>query len=411
MNDADFMKMALEQARIAASSGEVPVGAVIVRLKQVIARGRNSLISGNDPTAHAEIVALRAAAKILGNYRLNECELFVTLEPCAMCSGAILNARLKRVVFGASEPKTGAAGSVINLFAQSSLNHKTECQGGVLADASRGLMQDFFRQRRFEKRASELRRHPLRDDALRTPDAVFDDLPDYPWISNYRSDLCALGGLRIHYLDEQMASFVKDPERKPITYLCLHNIPGWSYEFRKIIPQLLQSGDRVVVPDLIGCGKSDKPKKSIFHTFARHRQILLELVEALDLSNIVLVFPERQGLMGLTLPMSEPKRYRGLKAINLAGEFSEKVHFMCEGIALWKLATCRQVDHDLIYPHKLKNTESSYSSKEKEESFSILQNYHVASLSLSDLMRSQNSENHLQILQESERFWSFQNLS
>ena len=328
-----------------------------------------------------------------------------------MCSGAILNARLKRVVFGAYEPKTGAAGSVINLFAQSALNHNTEFQGGVLANTSRDLMQDFFRQRRFEKRVSERQRYPLRDDALRTPDSVFDVLPDYPWISNYRSDLCALGGLRMHYLDEQMASFVKDPERKPITYLCLHNIPGWSYGFRKVIPLLLQSGDRVVAPDLIGCGKSDKPKKSIFHTFARHRQILLELVEALDLSNIVLVFPERQGLMGLTLPMSEPKRYRGLKAINLAGEFSEKEHFMCEGIALWKLASFQQDDHDLIYPDKLKNTESSYSSKKSKDSFSILQNYPVASLSLSDLMRSQNNANHLQILEETEQFWNFQNLS
>jgi tRNA(adenine34) deaminase len=406
MNDADFMEMALEQARIAATSGEVPVGAVIVRQKQVIATGRNSLISGNDPTAHAEIVAIRAAAKILGNYRLNECELFVTLEPCAMCSGAILNARLKRVVFGASEPKTGAAGSVINLFAQSALNHKTEFKGGVLADASRDLMQDFFRQRRFEKRISERRRHPLRDDALRTPDSVFDDLPDYPWISNYRSDLCTLGGLRMHYLDEQMASYVKDPEWKPLTYLCLHNIPGWSYGFRKVIPLLLQSGERVVAPDLIGCGKSDKPKKSNFHTFAKHRQILLELVEALDLHNIVLVFPERQGLMGLTLPMSAPKRYRGLRAINLSGKFSETEQSMNEGLQLWKQANCRQDDLDLIHTEKLNKTESSYFSKEREDSPLLLQNHRITALALSALMPTNNNANHREILQETEKFWN-----
>src|SRR5659263_702557 len=123
MRDAVFMQLALEQARAAAAAGEVPVGAVVVRGGQVIATGRNAPIDGHDPTAHAEIVALRAAAQALGNYRLDECELFVTLEPCAMCSGAMLQARLKRVVFGAPDPKTGAAGSVINLL---SLIHISE---------------------------------------------------------------------------------------------------------------------------------------------------------------------------------------------------------------------------------------------------------------------------------------------
>jgi tRNA(adenine34) deaminase len=120
---------------------------------EVIATGGNAPIEGHDPTAHAEIIAMRAAAKALGNYRLPDCELYVTLEPCAMCSGAMLHARLKRVVFGAPDAKTGAAGSVINLFDQPQLNHQTELLGGVLADEAAGLLKDFFSQRRLEKRS------------------------------------------------------------------------------------------------------------------------------------------------------------------------------------------------------------------------------------------------------------------
>ena len=314
MSDEDFMELALVQARQAAALGEVPVGAVVIRQGEVIATGRNAPIDGHDPTAHAEIVALRAAALALGNYRLDECELFVTLEPCAMCSGAMLNARLKRVVFGATEPKTGAAGSVINLFAQAQLNHQTALQGGVLAGQSRALMQDFFRQRRAVLREASRQRHPLRDDALRTPDAAFEGLPGYPWQPHYVSDLPALGGLRMHYLDEQNCR--EEGSTSPLTYLCLHGNTAWSYEFRKMIPPLVQAGHRVIAPDLIGFGKSDKPKKDSFHTFSRHRQILLELVERLDLQNIVLVVPARSGLLGLTLPMAAPERYLNLRIMN-----------------------------------------------------------------------------------------------
>ena len=150
--DDAFMRLALTQAELAASAGEVPVGAVVVCNGQVIATGRNSPISSHDPTAHAEIIALRAAAKALGNYRLPDCELYVTLEPCAMCSGAMLHARLKRVVYGAADPKTGAAGSVINLFENSQLNHQTRWQGGVLGEEAAAILKDFFSQRRLEKR-------------------------------------------------------------------------------------------------------------------------------------------------------------------------------------------------------------------------------------------------------------------
>ena len=156
LTDLDFMRLALAQATAAAQAGEVPVGAVIVQDGKVIATGRNAPIAEHDPTAHAEIIAVRTAAKLLGNYRLPDCSLYVTLEPCAMCSGAMLHARLKRVVFGASDAKTGAAGSVINLFDQRQLNHQTTLQGGVMADESAALLKSFFSQRRGAKRSYPL---------------------------------------------------------------------------------------------------------------------------------------------------------------------------------------------------------------------------------------------------------------
>jgi tRNA(adenine34) deaminase len=151
--DRAAMRIALDQAQNAWLVGEVPVGAVIMRGGQVIATGYNRPITTHDPTAHAEIVALRHAATLLGNYRLPECELFVTLEPCAMCAMALVHARLRRVVFGASDPKTGAAGSVIDLFAEGRLNHHTAVEGGVLADACGALLRGFFAERRAETRA------------------------------------------------------------------------------------------------------------------------------------------------------------------------------------------------------------------------------------------------------------------
>ncbi len=146
--DTAFMQQALELAKQAGEAGEVPVGAVIVKDGLVIGRGSNAPISASDPTAHAEVMAMRDAAKHLNNYRLVDCMLYVTLEPCAMCSGAIQHARIARLVFGASDPKTGACGSIINLMDEPKLNHHTEVTQGILATECGALLSNFFSARR-----------------------------------------------------------------------------------------------------------------------------------------------------------------------------------------------------------------------------------------------------------------------
>lgn len=153
MQDVDYMREALSLAAQAAQAGEVPVGAVVVKDGVIVGRGSNAPISRHDPSAHAEIAALRDAAQHFGNYRLVDCELFVTLEPCAMCVGAMFHARVARVVFGASDPKTGAAGSVLNLFDEARLNHHARVQGGVLGEECGHLLSDFFAQRRQQQKA------------------------------------------------------------------------------------------------------------------------------------------------------------------------------------------------------------------------------------------------------------------
>jgi tRNA(adenine34) deaminase len=335
--DEDFMRLALAQAEAAAADGEVPVGAVVVKDGRVIATGRNAPIEGHDPTAHAEIVALRAAALVLGNYRLEGCTLYVTLEPCAMCSGAMLHARLSRVVYGAADPKTGTAGSVINLFDHAQINHQTHVSGGVLADEAASLLRAFFKERRVNL-------HPLRDDALRTPDDRFSDLPGYPWQPHYLSDLPALGGLRMHYLDEGPAP-APAQDGQPLTWLCLHGNPAWSYLYRKMIPVLLASGARVVAPDLIGFGRSDKPKKDSAHTFSWHRQVLLDFIERLDLRNVVLVVQDWGGLLGLTLPMEAPQRYRGLLVMNTLLATGETP--LSPGFVAWRTMCAQNPEFDV----------------------------------------------------------------
>lgn len=176
-SDIRFMRTAIEQAELARAAGEVPVGAVLVVDGEIVGRGFNQPITAHDPTSHAEVMALRDAGLHLGNYRLPGSTLYVTLEPCVMCCGAIMHARVERVVFGARDPKTGAAGSVIDLFAEARLNHHAQVEGGVLAEECGALLSQFFA----ERRAKSLVRHsgegrnpanaPPLDPGLRRGDA------------------------------------------------------------------------------------------------------------------------------------------------------------------------------------------------------------------------------------------------
>lgn len=157
-----YMGLAIQEAKKAAALGEVPVGAVVVRDGQIIAAGHNQPIGLNDPSAHAEICALRRAAQLIQNYRLVDCEIYITLEPCLMCSGAILQARLKKVVFGAFDEKIGAAGSALNVFEMPRLNHQTQIESGILAQECAELLKDFFKQRRIAKKGES---PPYQSDA------------------------------------------------------------------------------------------------------------------------------------------------------------------------------------------------------------------------------------------------------
>ena len=174
-HDEYAMRLALDQALNAQLSGEVPVGAVIMRnvdgVPQVLATGYNRPITTHDPTAHAEIVALRHAAQLLENYRLPGCTLYVTLEPCAMCAMALMHARFDRVVFAAADPKTGAAGSVVDLFAQVKLNHHTIVQGGLMAEPAARMLSDFFAGRRAAQRAAR----EAAPEALPVPEVIESD--------------------------------------------------------------------------------------------------------------------------------------------------------------------------------------------------------------------------------------------
>ncbi len=285
--DADWMRLALAEARKAGERGEVPVGAVLVKNGVLIASGQNEPVSQHDPTAHAEICALRAAAVALGNYRLDGCTLYVTLEPCAMCAGAMLHARLARVVFGAAEPRTGAAGSVLDLFDEPRLNHQTERTGGVLADECAALLQHFFRERREESRRAA---QQLRDDALRTPIDRFDALPEYDFAPHWIGNLQAQRGWRMHYLDE-------GPREGAPTVLCLHAPGHWSYFFRHLIRQ---PGLRWLAPDLVGFGMSDKPKRADVHTLEWHADVLTEWLDTLSAGRLLLAVEDgAQALAGL----------------------------------------------------------------------------------------------------------------
>lgn len=301
---AHWMRHALRLARQAAAVGEVPVGAVVVKDGQIVGEGANAPLSSNDPTAHAEVLALRDAARRLGNYRLDGCTLYVTLEPCTMCSGALLHARVDTVVYGAEEPKTGAAGSVLNVFGCPQINHQTKVVRGVLAEECAAVMASFFQERRAVHKAQALANHPLKDTALRNPDSAFADLPNWSYVPQLRSDLPALQGLRMAVVDE-------GPRDASITWLCLHGAASWGYVFAPWVPILLEAGHRVVIPDLLGFGRSDQPKRDKAHTAQWHVEVLQELLCDMDLRQVVLLGHGDGGRLGLAVAGEQPQRFVG----------------------------------------------------------------------------------------------------
>jgi len=285
VGDEHWMRLALLQARAASQAGEVAVGAVIVQDGELISHGHNASIRSSDPSAHAEMVALRRAAKLLGNYRLPGCELFVTLEPCVMCAGAMLHARLKRVVFGASDPKTGAAGSVVDIFSNSILNHQTHVRAGVLQRDCADELQDFFDAKRRQHTVGRLLGGTaIREDALRTPEHCFVGTPNLPGTSMFVHDLPALNGLRLHYLDTRVGG--TDGVR-----VALHAADSWCLVWRDDLVRALAQGQRMLCPDLLGFGKSDKPKRTMVHTLQWHLGYLTEWIHRLDLHGVTLVVP------------------------------------------------------------------------------------------------------------------------
>ncbi|MBU1360280.1 MAG: tRNA adenosine(34) deaminase TadA [Gammaproteobacteria bacterium] len=294
--DADWMQLALDEARRAGEAGEVPVGAVLVKDGVLVATGRNSPVASNDPGAHAEMNALRAGGAALGNYRLQGCELFVTLEPCAMCAGAMLHARLSRVVFGAKDPKTGAAGSVVDLFAEARLNHRTSVQGGVLEAPCADILQRFFRDRREAARESS---EPLGDDALRTPTERFAALTDMPFAPHYVSDLAVQRGWRMHFVDE-------GPRDSALACVCVHGPGEWSYFFRHL---LVAPPVRVLAPDLIGFGKSDKPKREHVHRLEWHRDVLLQWLDRVHPGRAALIHSAAARPLAALLADAGPSRF------------------------------------------------------------------------------------------------------
>jgi tRNA(Arg) A34 adenosine deaminase TadA len=288
------MALALEQASLGAKAGEVPVGAVVVHNGQLVASAHNHPIGLNDPCAHAEVLALRQAGQVLHNYRLEQCEVFVTLEPCAMCAQALLHARVKRVVFAAFEPKMGAAGSVLNLFDMPALNHHTVVQSGVLADEAAELMRVFFEQRRASARAQAM---PLMPFALRTPEAAFQTLwARWPQASFWGdkghnlTSLPSLGGLNLHYRDSGGA--VNAP-----VWVALHSPQAWWPQWADWARDKADHA-RVLLPDLVGFGQSDKPKKESWHRPEWHARVLIEWLEALDVLPVLwAVTPDQADLV------------------------------------------------------------------------------------------------------------------
>lgn len=285
-DDAHYLQLALQQAQLAAQAGEVPVGAVVVSATgQVLGQGHNRTLADHDPSAHAEIQALRAAAQTQANHRLEGCTLYVTLEPCAMCSGALLHARLARVVYAVADPKTGAAGSVLNLFAHNALNHQTVCQpfapqdaaGHTLREQCASILQTFFQARRQAQTAlrQQPQHAPLREDALRLPPQHFAHVPPLQALQRWSQFILlrdpeqpASPPWRMHVWD----TAPHDSSRPAV--LLLHGYGSYGLLWADLIAPLYAAGWRVLVPDLLGHGQSDNPKKMQRHSLTWHAALL-----------------------------------------------------------------------------------------------------------------------------------------
>jgi tRNA(adenine34) deaminase len=288
------MQQALELAQLASCHNEVPVGAVIVKNGEVIAKGFNLCIQNSDPTAHAEIVAIRQATALLQNYRLEDCELYVTLEPCCMCAGAILNSRIKRVVYGASDLKAGAAGSVIDLFENPTFNHQTAITKGVLNEESVTLLQNFFQEKRLVQ-SKVAQSTKLREDFLRLPTTLYTEFIDKNQLANFSHfdhQLSSLNGARLHYLDSGITNSQPDLHGQK-SILILPGLMQASDCLLEIFHYYKNLGIRVLLIDLIGMGFSDKPKKLKHESFKAmenfHLQYLDELLRHLKITSFDIV--------------------------------------------------------------------------------------------------------------------------
>jgi len=296
------MALALEQAAMAAAAGEVPVGAVVVRAGVVIGAAHNRTRSDLDPTAHAEILALRAASRHANNFRLEDCTLYCTLEPCAMCAGACLHARLQAVYFGSSEPRTGALGSVVNLFENALLNSHTQWHGGVMASACAQTMQHFFQERRSahkSRRHTDAERWPLPDFALRTPATRFADAAP---AGSYVNHGPHLSGLRMHWAHNPAgasAQTVAAAAGRPL--IILHSDGAWCAQSDALRTALQAYDGAILAPDLIGCGRSDKPKRSEWHTLAAHGAALQSWAQHLQLRDAAVLIPDTDASLALRL--------------------------------------------------------------------------------------------------------------
>lgn len=311
----ECMQLALQQACIAETTGEIPVGAVVLLDGEVVGVGHNQTISSNDPTAHAEVVALRAAANKLGNYRLDKCTVYVTLEPCAMCMGAMLHSRVAQVYFGAYDPKTGACGSVLNLPGEPRINHHCKVTGGILDSVCSRHLSDYF----VRLRAKKHQRHvPMREDALRLPLGT---------LTNYMAgveshtidDIKAANGLRVQVWHSPLP-----PSTPKNLVLCLHGSTSWSCIFRNFLVSDLPDTTVVWALDCLGHGGSDKTKKGYEFNLENQLNVLDEFLTLLPESTVHVVGQDTGSELAVHLASSNPNRIASLTLLNPVGMDSKQ---------------------------------------------------------------------------------------